>query len=325
MNKDSHSGRDPSLLRAMLRIRMVEEAIAREYPKGEMRCPVHLSIGQEAAAVGVASALRPTDPAVSTHRAHAHYLAKGGDLKRFLAELFGKDAGCARGRGGSMHLIDLSVGFEGSTAIVGNTLPVGVGLGLGIQVRGEAAISCVFLGDGAVEEGVFFESANFAAVRRLPVLFVCENNDYSVYSPLKNRQPAGRKIHEVVRALGLKAYAGDGNDVFAVADLARAAVAEVRGGGGPAFVELATYRWLEHCGPNPDDDLGYRPPADVAAWRARDPILEAEAKLRGSKDLAGALLDQWRAEIAAEVAEAFAFARRAPWPDASTRGDYVYA
>lgn len=313
------------LVRDMLRIRMVEEAIARAYPAGEMRCPVHLSIGQEAVAVGVASALERSDLAVSTHRAHAHYLAKGGNLRRFLAEIFGKATGCARGRGGSMHLIDLSVGFEGSTAIVGNTIPVGVGLALGSVVLGDPALSCIFLGDGAVEEGIFYESANFAVVRRLPVLFVCENNSYSVYSPLKVRQPPGRKIHDLAQAIGLTSHAHDGNDVFAVADVAKTAVADLRRGGGPVFLEFATYRWLEHCGPNVDDSLGYRPPEEVAAWHERDPIRAAEARIRKQPDFPEDVFARWRSEITAEIEEAFAFARSSPWPGVETRGDFVYA
>jgi pyruvate dehydrogenase E1 component alpha subunit len=313
------------LLYDMLRIRMVEEAIAREYPKGEMRCPVHLSVGQEAPAVGVASALERSDLAVSTHRAHAHYLAKGGDLKKFLAELFGKDAGCARGRGGSMHLIDLSVGFEGSTAIVGNTIPVGVGLALGAKVRGENVISCVFVGDGAIEEGAFYESANFAVVRKLPVLFVCENNDYSVYSPIRVRQPVGRKIHELVRAIGLKTSFHDGNDVFNVAEVTKKAAADVRAGNGPMLLEFATYRWLEHCGPFPDDNLNYRPEKDVAAWKARDPLIVAQAALAEHPGFSKDVMARWTKEITAEIDAAFAFARSAPWPDAASRGDFVYA
>ncbi len=318
---------DPSLklLYDMLRIRMVEEAIAREYPKGEMRCPVHLSIGQEGAAVGIASALETTDLAVSTHRAHAHYLAKGGDLKRFLAELFGKDAGCSRGRGGSMHLIDLSVGFEGSTAIVGSTLPVGVGLAMGSKIRGEKTVTCIFLGDGAIEEGVFYESANFAVVRNLPVLFACENNSYSVYSPINVRQPKGRKIHELVRAIGLKTSSHDGNDVGGVTAVTRAAVAEIRAGGGPMLLEFATYRWLEHCGPYPDDNLGYRPEAEVAAWKARDPIVVASAQLADHPGFSADVMARWRSEIEAEVDAAFAFARAAAWPAQTTRADFVYA
>ncbi len=313
------------LVRDMLRIRMIEEAIAREYPKGEMRCPVHLSVGQEAPAVGVAAALERTDVAVSTHRAHAHYLAKGGDLKRFLSEIFGKDAGCARGRGGSMHLIDLDVGFEGSTAIVGNTIPVGVGLALGAKVRGENIVSVVFIGDGAVEEGIFYESANFAVVRKLPVLFVCENNSYSVYSPITVRQPLGRKIHNLAEAIGLKTSTHDGNDVFNVADVTRKAVADIRAGHGPALLEFATYRWLEHCGPYPDDNLNYRPEKDVAAWKARDPIVVAQALMADHPGFSQDLMARWTAEIKAEVDDAFAFARATPWPDNNTKADFVYA
>lgn len=313
------------LIREMLRIRMVEEAIAREYPKGEMRCPVHLSIGQEAVAVGTAAALQRTDLAVSTHRAHAHYLAKGGDLKRLLAELFGKDAGCARGRGGSMHLIDLEAGFEGSTAIVGSTLPVGVGLALGTKVRGESAVTCIFVGDGATEEGVFYEAANFAAVRKLPVLFICENNAYSVYSPLSARRPQGHKIHEVVRAMGLEVGLHDGNSVFEIATAATTAVRGLRQGGRPVFLEFLTYRHLEHCGPFLDDHLGYRPEEDVAAWKARDPIEQAIDFSKGHPDVTPEEIDRWRAEIAGEIEDAFAFARATPWPEQSSRAEYVYA
>ncbi len=318
---------DPSLrlVRDLLRVRMVEEAIAREYPKGEMRCPVHLSVGQEAVAVGTGAALERSDLAVSTHRAHAHYLAKGGNLKRLLAELFGKEAGCARGRGGSMHLIDLDVGFEGSTAIVGSTLPVGVGLALGSKVRGDSAVTCVFLGDGAAEEGVFYESANFAAVRKLPVLFVCENNSYSVYSPLGVRQPPGRRLYEVVRSIGLTSALHDGNDVFAVAATVKTAVAGIRHGGPPVFLEFSTYRHLEHCGPFADDTLGYRPEPDVAAWKARDPIIQAQDKVRDHPEFSDETIGRWRSEIAAEIDEAFAFARATPWPEQSTRAEYVYA
>ena len=313
------------LVRDMLRIRMIEEAIAREYPKGEMRCPTHLSVGQEAVAVGVGAALERTDLAVSTHRSHAHYLGKGGDLRKFYAELFGKEAGCAKGRGGSMHLIDLDVGFEGSTAIVGNTMPVGVGLALGSAVLGDNRITCIFMGDGSMEEGIFFESANFAVVRKLPVLFVCENNNYSVYSPLHKRQPVGRALHDVAQALGLNSQSHDGNDVFSVTETVKSAVADVRAGKGPGFLEFATYRWLEHCGPYYDDNLNYRPEKDVAAWKARDPIRVAETKLREHPGFSKDVMERWRTEIAAEIEDAFAFARNAPWPDTAAQGDYVYA
>ena len=184
------------LYESMLRIRLVEESIAERYSEEKMRCPTHLSIGQEAISVGVCSNLSIEDKVLSTHRAHAHYLAKGGCLKSMLAEIYGKVTGCSKGMGGSMHLIDKSVGFMGSTAIVGNTIPVAVGLGLALKLKKEKLISCVFFGDAAVEEGVFFESINFAIIHNLPVLFICENNLYSVYSGLDVRQPKGRKIFD---------------------------------------------------------------------------------------------------------------------------------
>src|SRR3990167_5343934 len=191
-----------NLFYQMLRIRMIEEAIAENYSKQKMRTPVHLSIGQEAAAAASGAVLRKTDYAVSSHRAHAHYFAKDGNLNAMIAELHGKVTGCSRGRGGSMHLIDQSVGFMGSTAIVGNTIPIGVGLGLSIHLSGDDRVSCIYLGDGAVEEGVFYESLNFAILKKLPILFICENNLYSVYTPLDKRQPAGRKIADFVHAIG---------------------------------------------------------------------------------------------------------------------------
>lgn len=299
-----------ALWRAMLRIRRVEEAIARHYPQQAMRCPVHLSIGQEAAAVGVGLALTHADQAVSTHRAHAHYLAKGGNLRALIAELYGKAGGCSGGRGGSMHLTDRAAGFLASTAIVGNSIPVGVGAALGLQLAGKAAVACVFLGDGALEEGAFYESANFAVVRRLPVLFVCENNLYSVYSSLAARQPAGRAPVDLARAIGLTAARGDGNDAEAVATLARTLLADVRAGHGPAFMELATYRWLEHCGPFDDDALGYRPAGELQAWQALDP-LAAQARRAGVDAQAQALAES---EVGAEIASAFDAAAAAPFP-----------
>ncbi|NDB95899.1 MAG: thiamine pyrophosphate-dependent dehydrogenase E1 component subunit alpha [Verrucomicrobia bacterium] len=184
----------------MLRIRLVEEAIAEAYPRQEMRCPVHLSIGQEAVAAGTAAALARADLAMSGHRSHAHYLAKGGDLRKMIAELMGRQNGCCRGRGGSMHLIDRSVGFMGAVPIVGSTIPIAVGLAFAEKLRGQTRVTAAFLGEAATEEGVFHESANFASLHRLPVLFVCENNLYSVYSPMAVRQPAHRAVFEVASA-----------------------------------------------------------------------------------------------------------------------------
>ncbi|KVN06954.1 thiamine pyrophosphate-dependent dehydrogenase E1 component subunit alpha [Burkholderia diffusa] len=313
-----------TLLEQMMRIRAVEEAIAAHYGDGTMRCPVHLSIGQEAVAVGVCAALTRADLVMSTHRAHAHYLAKGGDLNAMIAELHGKNTGCAQGRGGSMHLIDVEVGFEGTSAILGASIPIGVGLALALQVRGGGHVACAFFGDGATEEGVFYESLNFAALKRLPVLFVCENNQYSVYSPLAVRQPPGRSIVRLADALGVPGTAVDGNDVLAVAEKSRALVGELRRGAGPRLIECATWRWLEHCGVHGDDELGYRDPALSQAWRERDPIARLRAALIGSGSCDEAVIESFTAAIDEEVDAAFAFAERSPWPDRASCFDYVY-
>ena len=194
----------------MVLIRTVEETIAEKYDQQNMRCPTHLSTGQEAVSAAVGMALQKKDLVVSTHRSHGHYLGKGGNIPRMIAEIYGKEGGCSKGKGGSMHLIDLSVGFMGSTAIVGNSIPIGAGLGLAMQLDKSNNISCIFIGDGAIEEGVFAETVNFCAQRDLPVLFLCENNFYSVYSPLTVRQPKNRPIHKMVEAMGIKSFKGDG-------------------------------------------------------------------------------------------------------------------
>lgn len=308
-------------LERMLLIRRTEEAIARAYPDQRIRCPVHLSIGQEAAAVGVCSALEPADQAVSTHRSHAHYLAKGGDLDALIAELHGKASGCCGGRGGSMHLSDRRVGFLASTAIVGNSIPVGVGMALAQQRRGLNGVSCVFLGDGAVEEGVFYEAANFAAVHRLPVLFACENNLYSVYSPLSKRQPQGRALTTLAAGIGLHAVSVDGNDAEAVAKAAGTAVAHLREGRGPVFLEMATYRWLEHCGPFDDDHLGYRPAGELQRWQEQDPLLR---QIRGSM-VSDAWLEDAERRVAQRIRHAFEQALAAPFPAPESAFDGLYA
>ncbi len=270
MNKSRNNSLE--LFISMLRIRMVEESIAEKYSEGKMRCPTHLSIGQEAISVGVCANLSKQDQVLSTHRAHAHYLAKGGCLKSMLAEIYGKVTGCSKGMGGSMHLIDTSVGFMGSTAIVGNTIPVAVGLALEKKLHNKKSIACVFFGDGATEEGAFYESLNFAIVHSLPILFICENNLYSVYSGLEVRQPSKRKIHKMVKAMGISSHHGDGNDVNEVFRLVKNAKRNIFQGEGPQFLEFDTYRWREHCGPNYDNDIGYRKKSEFLNWKKRDPL-----------------------------------------------------
>ena len=313
------------ILEKLYLIRDLEEAIAEHYPEGEMRCPTHLSIGQEGVPAALSVCLSHDDFAVSTHRSHAHYLAKGGCPKAMVAEIYSKASGCSGGRGGSMHLIDESVGFKGSTAIVGNTIPIGVGLALSQKIRKKKNISVVFVGDGAIEEGVFYEAANFAAVKNLPVLFVCENNLYSVYSGLENRQPKGRKIHKMVEGLGLKTYSGDGNDVVSSHQLLAQAVDEVKQGQGPIFVELSTYRWREHCGPNYDNQLGYRSEEEFLTWQKLEPIARFEKWLQDNNLMTQQTMADIRQQVNKTIKQAFIFAKSSPFPDASTLADHVYA
>ena len=313
------------LLKRMIRIRLVEEALANRYPEQQMRCPVHLSIGQEAVAAGVCAALEPRDRLLSTHRAHAHYLAKGGDLRAMIAEIYGKADGCTSGRGGSMHLVDLSVNMMGSTPIVGGTLPVALGFAFASWQAGTDELTAVFFGEGATEEGVFAECLNFAALKRLRVLFVCENNLYSVYSPLSVRQPPERDRGAIARAHGIAAFAGDGNDAEEVYRLTADAVRHVRAGGGPAFLEFSTYRWREHCGPNFDNDLGYRTTEEYESWRTRCPVERQQARLLSSGLADAASLAAWRGECAAEIEDAFVRAKAGAFPDPDTLLDHVYA
>jgi 2-oxoisovalerate dehydrogenase E1 component len=309
--------------RAMLRIRRIEERIAQRYPEQEMRCPVHLSIGQEAAAVGACLPLSARDLVITSHRGHGHYLAKGGDLGAMLAEIYGRASGCCGGRGGSMHLFDMDAGVLGSVPIVASSIPLAVGAGLHLARAGQGHVSVAFLGDGAVEEGVFHESLNLAAVRRLPVIFFVENNLYSVYTPLAERQPE-RPLTALAAAHGVPALAADGNDVQAVWRVMSQAVDRARAGGGPSLVVVDTYRFLEHCGPGDDDALGYRPKGELAAWLARCPL----ARLRQSLEADGVLTsDQhagFEAELAREIEAAFDVARAAPFPDPETRAEHVY-
>ena len=224
-----------------------------------------------------------------------------------------------------MHLIDQSVGFMGSTAIVGNTIPVGAGLGLSIQLEGTDQVSCIFLGDGSIEEGVFAETVNFCAQRQLPVLFVCENNFYSVYSPLSVRQPTNRSIAEMVAAMGVPSQVGDGNDILAVYRITSEVVDLIRAGKGPQFLEFTTYRWREHCGPNYDNHIGYRTEAEYLEWKAKDPIPSLEKKLMAKQLITpeeNARMDQL---IEKEVAEAFTFAEESPFPYPEEAYQNVYA
>ncbi len=308
----------------MLRIRLIEETIAERYSESKMRCPTHLCIGQEAVSAAVGMVLRTDDFVVSTHRAHGHYLAKGGDLKKMIAEIYGKVTGCTAGKGGSMHLVDKAVGFMGSTSIVGGTIPLGVGLGLSIKLKGTAQVSCVFFGDGTTEEGVFYESINFAALKKLPVLFVCENNLYSVYSPLRVRQPESRDTCRMVEAMGVPAEHGNGNNAVEVFNKVERAVKKIRQGSGPHFFELDTYRWREHCGPNFDNDLGYRTEEEYLAWKKKDPVKLLELQLMDQGVINAEDIAEIKRNIQQEIDRAFDFAEKSPFPESEAAFTGLY-
>ncbi|MES9938414.1 MAG: thiamine pyrophosphate-dependent dehydrogenase E1 component subunit alpha [Sedimenticola sp.] len=312
-----------SLHRQMLRIRVLEETLASRYAEWKMRCPMHLCIGQEAIAVGVAAALDKSDVFFSNHRSHGHYLAKGGDMKSLVAELYGKRTGCAGGRGGSMHLIDIDNGFLGSTPIVGGTVPLAVGHAWAAKLNAQKSVTVVFFGDGCFEEGVLHESMNFASLHKLPVLFICENNGYSVYTSLKERQP-DRAIMEIARAHGLTGWSGNGNSVQSVYDVACKAEQLARNGNGPQFLELFTHRWREHCGPEDDDDLEYREEGELQYWMGQDPIKETSDLLMDDHGLDSSRLDLMLKEIEEEVADAFMFAEQSAAPGAETLENGVY-
>ena len=314
-----------NLLTSMIRIRMVEEEIALRYPEGKMRCPVHLSIGQEAVPAAVSEAIDKKDFAVSTHRGHAHYLGKGGDLKSMLAEIYGKVTGCSKGKGGSMHLIDRSAGFMGTSAIVGNSIPLGVGFGLSAILKKTGQVSCVFLGDGATEEGVYYESVNFAVLKKLPVLFLVENNLYSVYSPLSVRQPENRKISDVAQALGLNVNVVDGNNVLDCYESISKAAKSIREGNGPVLIEFSTYRWLEHGGPAFENHIGYRTLDEYELWKQNDPVVNLENKLINIDLSFKYRIEEIKISIGNEIAEAFEFAETSPFPDVSDAYTGEYA
>ncbi len=308
------------LWREMLRIRRFEEMVASQYAEQEMRCPVHLSVGQEAIAVGVCSQLEPEDLVYSNHRAHAHYLAKGGDMTALIAEFYGLENGCVGGWGGSMHLMDLKAGFAGSTPIVGGTVPIATGAAWAQKLKQSSACTVSFLGDGCFEEGGVAESLNFAALHQLPILYVLENNLYSVYTPLEKRQPP-RELYKVAEAMGLKSLKGFGNDLEEVLPLVEQALKWIRSGEGPVFLELSTYRWPEHCGPNDDDHLGYRPEGELQRWQARCPIQLAQVNL-GIDEIERSQIE---AEVKQEIEKCWQQALEGGIPKAENMETNVYA
>jgi len=295
------------LFRSLYRIRRVEEEVARIYPTDKIKSPSHLSLGQESVSVGVCEALKATDIVFATYRSHAAYLAKGGDINRMIAELYGKADGAARGKSGSMHLIDMSAGLMGTSAIVASTMPLAVGYAMAERMRGKDTVVVVFFGDGAMEEGVFHESLNFAALKKLPVLFVCENNTYAIHTPLHMRVP-NANFRARAEVYGLPTQLIEDGDTLKLLDATKGAVERMRAGGGPEFFEVMTMRWLEHVGPGDDLHLNYRTKAELDSWKAKDQV-----KLVGLM-LDDATRDEIKDDVEKEVAAAFAFAEASPYP-----------
>jgi TPP-dependent pyruvate/acetoin dehydrogenase alpha subunit len=294
--------------RSLYRIRRVEEEVAKVYPTDKVKSPVHLSIGQEAVSVGVCEALRRDDIVFGTYRGHATYLAKGGDLKKMVAELYGKDTGCARGKGGSMHLIDVGVGVMGASAVVGTTIPQSAGYAYALKLQGKDSVVATFFGDGATDEGAFHESLNFAALKRVPLIFICENNQYSIHAHQRTRHPV-EDIAGRARAHGIPAERIEDNDVLKIYERVSAAAEGMRGNdSGPRFFECMTYRWKEHVGPNDDYHYGYR------EWSEAKPWMEGDQVNRLGGMLEPAERKRIEEEVEAEIKEAFEFAESSPFP-----------
>jgi len=300
---------DERLYRQLFLIRRAEEEIARIYPSDKIKSPVHLSIGQEFVSVGACHCLEPGDGVFGTYRGHALYLAKGGDLQAMFAELYGKRTGCAAGKGGSMHLVAPEAGFFGASAVVGTTIPHAVGYALAQRMKGTRSLAVGVFGDGAVEEGVFWESLNFAVLRQLPIVFLCENNALAIHSRLAARQPPVT-ITERVRAFGLPAVRIASGELDELRAAMVEAVGAIRSGGGPRFIECLAYRWREHVGPNEDWGAGYREREEIEPWLANDQVAVY------GRRLPAALRTQIEAEVEAEIAAAIEFAEQSPLPPA---------
>jgi len=297
------------LYKSLYKIRCVEKEIARVYPSDKIKSPIHLSIGQEAIAVGVCEALKKDDVIFGSYRGHAQYLAKGGDLNGMIAELYGKKTGCSKGKGGSMHLADVRHGVMGTSAIVGTTIANAVGYAYAMKYQQRDTVVVSFFGDGAVDEGVFHESLNFAALKKLPILFICENNGYAIHSPQLTRQVKDN-ITERAATYGVSAARIENNDVLEIFNFTKEAVEAMRiKKTGPVFLECKTYRWKEHVGPNEDYNLGYRSLREADIWMKNDQLPRIASMITE-----GTRLDI-EAQVDLEISLAFQFAENSPFPD----------
>jgi acetoin:2,6-dichlorophenolindophenol oxidoreductase subunit alpha len=309
------------LLLQMERIRAFEEMAEQLYMRGLVHGTMHLSIGQEASAVGAIAALAADDYILSTHRGHGHCIAKGADLGRMMAEFMGKETGYCRGRGGSMHIADVEGGNLGANGIVAGGIPIAAGVGLSMQMQGRNTVCLSFFGDGAANEGAFHESLNMAAIWQLPVVFFCENNNYAMSMSVRDAFPTPT-ISERGAAYGMPGITVDGNDLFAVYHAAVAAVNRARSGGGPSLIEASTYRWRGHS--KSDRNL-YRTQQEIEEWKQRDPIIRLREQLLSQGVLDQAGVEAIARQVEQEIAAAVAFAETSPDPDPTALEDEVYA
>jgi TPP-dependent pyruvate/acetoin dehydrogenase alpha subunit len=305
------------LYRQLRLIRRTEEVTAEIYPTDKIKSPVHLAIGQEHVSVAVCDHLTNRDWVGGSYRSHAMFLAKGGNLKAMMAEMFGKAAGCCGGKGGSMHLVDPEAGVMGSSAVVGTQIPMATGYALAQQMDGTGASTVVFFGDGATEEGCFYESLNFAALKKLPILYVCENNGYAIHEPIWKRR-AKHDLCDIADSLGVPGVRIDSGELLDIHKAASTQIAAIRAGQGPQFLECRVYRWKQHVGPGEDFNHGYRSPDEAAAWFAADQVTRLGAMLDASMR---ARID---ADIEAIIADAVRFAEETTVPDARELYSHVF-
>jgi pyruvate dehydrogenase E1 component alpha subunit len=307
----------------MVRIRAFEERVADLVEAGEIRMPCHLYIGQEAVATGVCANLRPEDTVWGGHRSHGHYLAKGGNLRAAMAEIFGRATGCSGGRGGSMHLVSPDHGILGTVPIVAATVPLAVGAALAAKLQRKDTVAVAFFGDGALEEGHVHEAMNLAALHKLAVIFVCENNMYASHMHLSARRVKER-LGEAGAFHGIPGATIDGNDIVAVHDCSAAAIERARAGNGPSFIECVTFRWRGHVGPSWDLDVGVKRRGELKDWIPKDPVARAGGLLH-ERGVPGDRLDTIVREALEEVDAAVAFARDSPRPNPEGVTDHVFA
>jgi len=313
-----------TMLKSLIRIRQFEDRVADLLDTDDINCPTHLYTGQEAVAVGVCEALTVDDYIWGTHRSHGHYLAKGGNMDTMMAELYGKETGCSHGRGGSMHLLAKEVGILGTVPMVGATIPMAVGSALVSSIKKDPKVSVAFFGDGATEEGVFHEALNFASLKKLPVIFVCENNLYSSHLRIEDRR-SQNNIYKSAEAHGMEGITVDGNNTLDVYQKAVEAVTKARSGLGPTLIECKTYRWRGHVGPSWDLDVNIREKEELDHWMEKDPIEILSKEMIQKNEITPQDLDAMKEAVAVEIESSVEFARKSPFPDVKELSKNVYS